>query len=163
MAIIRPFRGVRYNPAIAGDLSQLVSPPYDVISPEQQTELHLRSPYNAIHLDLNQDTDRYGAAAQRFHDWLQQGVLVQEAEPALYFYAQEFTLKDGIKRRRLGVFAALRLEEFSAGIIRPHERTFEGAKKDRLALLRACQAHLSSVFCVYGKHDWPLEEVARPA
>ena len=69
MAIIRPFRGVRYNPAIAGDLSQLVSPPYDVISPEQQTELHLRNPYNAIHLDLNQDADRYGAAAQRFRDW----------------------------------------------------------------------------------------------
>ena len=65
MAIIRPFRGVRYNPAIAGDLSQLVSPPYDVISPEQQTELHLRSPYNAIHVDLSQEADRYGSAAQR--------------------------------------------------------------------------------------------------
>ena len=70
MAIIRPFRGVRYNPAVAGDLSQLVSPPYDVISPELQNELHLRSLYNAIHLDLNKDTDRYGAAAQRFRDWL---------------------------------------------------------------------------------------------
>ena len=163
MALIRPFRGVRYNPAIAGDLSQLVSPPYDVISPEQQTELHLRSPYNAIHLDLNQDTDRYGAAAARFRDWLQQKILIPEAEPALYFYAQEFTLKDGVKRRRLGVFAALRLEEFSSGVVRPHERTFEGAKKDRLALLRACQAHLSSVFCVYGKHRWSLEDVARPA
>ena len=163
MAIIRPFRGVRYNPANAGDLSQLVSPPYDVISPEQQTELHLRSPYNAIHLDLNQDTDRYGAAAERFRDWLQRGVLVPEAEPSLYFYAQEFTLKDGVKRRRLGVFAALKLEEFSSGVVRPHERTFEGAKKDRLALLTACQAHLSSVFCVYGKQGWSLEEVARPA
>jgi uncharacterized protein (DUF1015 family) len=163
MAIIRPFRGIRYNPAIAGDLSQLVSPPYDVISPEQQTELHLRSPYNAIHLDLNQDTDRYGAAAQRFRDWLQQAVIVPETEPALYFYAQEFTLKDGIKRRRLGVFAALKLEEFSSGVVRPHERTFEGAKKDRLALLRACRAHLSSVFCVFGKRGWSLEESARPA
>ena len=163
MAIIRPFRGVRYNPAIAGDLSQLVSPPYDVISPELQTELHLRNPYNAIHLDLNQDTDRYGAAAQRFRDWLRREVLVPETEPALYFYGQEFTLKDGIKRRRLGVFAALRLEEFSSGIVRPHERTFEGAKKDRLALLSACQAHLSSVFCVYGRRGWSLEEVARPA
>ena len=163
MAIIRPFRGVRYNPAVAGDLSQLVSPPYDVISPEQQTELLLRSPYNAIHLDLNKDTDRYGAAAQRFHDWLQQRVLVPEVEPALYFYAQEFTLQDGVKRRRIGVFAALRLEEFSSGVVRPHERTFEGAKKDRLALLHACQAHLSSVFCVFGKRGWSLEEIARPA
>lgn len=163
MAIIRPFRGVRYNPAIAGDLSQLVSPPYDVISPELQNELHLRSPYNAIHLDLNQDTDRYEAAARRFRDWLQRGALAQEEVPALYFYAQEFTLKDGVKRRRTGVFAALRLEEFSSGVIRPHERTFEGAKKDRLALLSACQAHLSSVFCVYGKRDWSLEQVAGQA
>ena len=163
MAIIRPFRGVRYNPALAGDLSQLVSPPYDVISPDQQTELHLRNPYNAIHLDLNQDADRYGAAAQRFRDWLQREVLVPETEPALYFYSQEFTLKDGVKRRRLGVFAALKLEEFSSGVVRPHERTFEGAKQDRLALLSACQAHLSSVFGVYGKRDWSLEEVTRPA
>lgn len=163
MAIIRPFRGIRYNPAIAGDLSKLVSPPYDVISPEQQTELHLRSPYNAIHVDLSQDPDRYGSAAQRFHEWQQQNVLVPETEPALYLYAQEFTLQDGVKRKRLGVFAALKLEEFSSGVVRPHERTFEGAKKDRLALLSACQAHLSSVFCVYGKRGWSLEQVASQA
>jgi len=163
MAIIRPFRGVRYNPAIAGDLSQLVSPPYDVISPEQQTELHLRSPYNAIHVDLSQDADRYGSAAQRFREWQRQNVLVPDAEPSLYFYAQEFTLKDDVKRRRLGVFAALKLEEFSSGVVRPHERTFEGAKKDRLALLSACQAHLSSVFCVYGKRGWSLGQVAGQA
>lgn len=160
MALIRPFRGIRYNPAITGDLSQLVSPPYDVISREQQTELHLRSPYNAIHVDLSQDPDRYGSAAQRFREWQQQHVLVPDTEPSLYFYAQEFTLKDGVKRRRLGVFAALKLEEFSSGVVRPHERTFEGAKKDRLALLTACQAHLSSVFCVYGKRDWSLAQVA---
>ena len=160
MAIIRPFCGVRYNPAVAGDLRQLVSPPYDVISPEQQTELHFRSPYNAIHIDLNQDADRYGSAAQRFREWQQQHVLVPDAEPSLYLYAQQFTLRDGIPRRRLGVFAALKLEEFSSGIVRPHERTFEGAKQDRLALLNACQAHLSSVFCVYGKRDWSLEHVA---
>ena len=61
MAVIRPFRGVRYNPAVVGDFHHVVSPPYDVISAEQQTELHLRSPYNAIHLDLNQDADRYAA------------------------------------------------------------------------------------------------------
>src|SRR5262245_39027364 len=141
MATIRPFRGVRYNPAVVGDLQRVVSPPYDVISPEQQTLLHLRSPYNAIHLDLNRDPERYTISAKTFSSWLEQRVLLQEEEPALYFYTQEFTLKDGVRRRRSGVLAALQLEEFSSGKIRPHERTFENAKADRLALLTACQAH----------------------
>src|SRR5215510_16594544 len=94
MALIRPFRGVRYNPAMVGDLQHIVSPPYDVISPEQQTLLHLRSPYNAVHLDLNRDPERYTTAAQTFATWLEHGTLIQEREPALYFYTQEFTLKD---------------------------------------------------------------------
>ncbi|MGE0822616.1 MAG: DUF1015 domain-containing protein [Candidatus Binatia bacterium] len=160
MAIIRPFCGTRYNPAVAGDISQLVSPPYDVISPEQQTELHLRSRYNAIHLDLNQEVDRYEAAARRFQQWLHENVLRQDEEPALYFYTQEFALHDGVTRKRTGVFAALRLEEFSTRVVRPHERTFERAKQDRLALLRACQTHLSPVFCLYARRNWSLQTVA---
>jgi uncharacterized protein (DUF1015 family) len=163
MAIIRPFRGVRYNPAVVGDLQQVVSPPYDVISSEQQTLLHLRSPYNAIHLDLNRDPERYTVAAKTLAAWLEQGVLIQEQEPALYFYTQEFVLKDGVQRRRAGVLSALRLEEFSSGKIRPHERTFEHAKADRLALLKACQTHLSSIFCLYSLPGWSLEHTLAPA
>lgn len=158
MATIRPFRGVRYNPAVVGDLQFVVSPPYDVISPEQQTLLHLRSPYNAIHLDLNPDPERYAVAAKTFATWREQSVLIQEEEPALYFYVQEFSLKDGVRRRRTGILTALRLEEFASGKIRPHERTFEHAKADRLALLRACQAQLSPVFCVYSRSGWSLEQ-----
>jgi len=161
--MIRPFRGVRYNPALVEDFSRIVSPPYDVISPEQQTLLHLRSPYNAVHLDFNQDSERYTAAAERLQDWLARNVLIRENEPALYFYSQEFVLKDGGKRRRTGVLAALRLEEFSSGIIRPHERTFEGAKKDRLDLLRSCQTHLSPIFCLHARKEWSLAQVARSA
>lgn len=163
MALIRPFRGVRYNHAVAGDLQQLVSPPYDVISPEQQTLLHLRSPYNVIHLDLNRDAERYTSAARTFHAWLDQEVLIQDQEPCLYFYTQEFALKDGSHHQRNGVLAALRLEEFSAGKIRPHERTFESAKSDRLALLRACQAHLSPIFCLYSRPHWSLVETFKQA
>lgn len=163
MVMIRPFRGVRYNPALVEDFSRVVSPPYDVISPEQQTLLHLRSPYNAVHLDFNQDSERYTAAAERLRDWLARQVLIHENEPALYFYRQEFALKDGGKRQRTGVLAALRLEEFSSGIIRPHERTFEGAKKDRLELLRSCQTHLSPIFCLYARKEWSLAQVAKSA
>ena len=163
MVMIRPFRGVRYNPALVEDFSRVVSPPYDVISPEQQTLLHLHSPYNAVHLDFNQDSERYTAAAERLQNWLARNVLIRENEPALYFYSQEFVLKDDGKRRRTGVLVALRLEEFSSGIIRPHERTFEGAKKDRLDLLRSCQTHLSPIFCLYARKEWSLAQVARSA
>lgn len=163
MALIRPFRGVRYNPAVVGDLQQVVSPPYDVISPEQQTLLHLRSSFNAVHLDLNRNAERYTTAARTLRDWLDRGALIQEQEPALYYYTQEFILKDGSRRKRTGVLTALRLEAFSSGIIRPHERTFEQAKNDRLALLRACQTHLSPIFCLYSCPDWSMARVLAPA
>ena len=171
MAYIRPFRAIRYNPAVVGDLQKVVAPPYDVISPQQQTLLHMQSPYNAVHLDFSQESDPYAAAAQTFQTWLSQQVVQQDPAPAFYCYSQEFSLKNGQQRRRTGIFTALRLEEFESGIIRPHERTFEPAKKDRLALLRACQAHLSSIFCLYSgsaESNWSLEqtlqaELAQPA
>jgi uncharacterized protein (DUF1015 family) len=163
MVMIRPFRGIRYNPTVVSDLQQVVSPPYDVISPEQQTLLHLRNPYNAVHLDLSQDAERYASAARRFAAWLDQKVLIQEQEPALYCYTQEFTVKDGGRRRRTGVLAAVRLEEFSSGKIRPHEQTFESAKEDRLALLRSCQAHLSPIFCLFSRPGWSLAQTLTPA
>jgi uncharacterized protein (DUF1015 family) len=162
MAHIRPFRGVRYNPAVVGDLRHVISPPYDVISPEQQTLLHLRSPYNAIHLDLNQTLEPYTGAARAFREWMDRGVLMRDPVPALYCYVQEFALKDGIPRRRVGIFAALRLEEFSSHVVRPHERTFEHAKQDRLALLRACQVHLSPIFFLYSRPGWSVEQVLAP-
>jgi uncharacterized protein (DUF1015 family) len=162
MALIRPFRGVRYNPALVGDLQQVVSPPYDVISAEQQTVLHLRSPYNAVRLDLNRDVERYSAAAKTFRDWLDEAVLIQDQEPSLYFYTQEFALNDGSHHKRTGVLAALRLEEFSSKMIRPHERTFESAKNDRLALLRSCRAHLSPIFFLYSKPAWSLTRTLAP-
>ena len=159
MAQIRPFRGIRYNPAVVGDLQQVVSPPYDVISKQQQTLLHLQSPYNAIHLDLNQDAERYTTAANMWHAWRQNEAVAQDQEPSLYVYTQEFTLPDGTMLRRTGILSAVQLEEFSSGVIRPHEQTFEGAKSDRLALLKACEAHLSPVFLLYARKDWSIEQV----
>lgn len=167
MARIRPFRALRYDLDVVGDLEHVVAPPYDVISAEQQHLLHLRSPYNAVHLDFNSAADRYAAAATTLQTWRAQGALRRDTAPSLYGYAQDFTLDDGQPRRRLGFFAALRLEDFASGVIRPHERTFERAKEDRLALLRACRTHLSSIFCLYAGKGWTLAdtlhvEPARP-
>ncbi len=158
MAQIRPFRGIRYNPAVAGDLQALVCPPYDVISEHQQTLLHSQNPYNAVHLDLNQAAERYTTAAKLWHVWRDKRVLMQDPEPSLYVYSQDFSLPDGSSRRRTGILSAVRLEEFSSGVIRPHEQTFEDAKKDRLALLRVCQAQLSPVFLLYAR-NWSIERV----
>lgn len=159
MAHIRPFRALRYDADVVGDLRKVVSPPYDVISREEQALLHLSSPYNATHLDFNNAADPYGAAASTFRRWLEDGVVKLDETPGYYYYRQEFELKDGSRRTRSGIFVALRVEDFETGTIRPHEQTFPGAKKDRLALLRACQTHLSSIFCLYGKKDWSVADV----
>ena len=161
MARIRPFRALRYAPDAVGDLEHVVAPPYDVIGPEQQHLLHLRSPYNAVHLDFNSAADRYAAAATTLQTWRAQGALRRDTAPSIYGYAQDFTLDDGQPRRRLGFFTALRVEDFASGVIRPHERTFERAKEDRLALLRACRTHLSSIFCLYAGKGWALAETLR--
>ena len=161
MARIRPFRALRYDPDVVGDLEHVVAPPYDVISAEQQHLLHLRSPYNAVHLDFNSAADRYAAAATTLETWRTQGALRRDPAPSIYGYAQDFTLDDGQPRRRLGFFAALRVEDFASGVIRPHERTFERAKEDRLALLRACRTHLSSIFCLYAGKGWALADTLR--
>lgn len=165
MVMLKPFRGVLYNPEVVGDLQQVVSPPYDLINPELQEELYLRSPYNVVRLDLNRDAERYRSAARTFTEWLVQGVLVQEQKPALYFYRQEFTYKGGgqesvskakSQQVRRGIIAAMRLEEFSTGMVRPHERTLEWAREDRLELLRSCQVNLSPIFSLYSRPNWPL-------
>ena len=161
MARIRSFRALRYDPDVVGDLEHVVAPPYDVIGPEQQHLLHLRSPYNAVHLDFNSAADRYAAAATTLEAWRTQGALRRDPAPSIYGYAQDFTLDDGQQRRRLGFFAALRVEDFASGVIRPHERTFERAKEDRLALLRACRTHLSSIFCLYAGKGWALADTLR--
>ena len=153
--MLKPFRGLRYNPEVVADLQQIVSPPYDVITPELQEELYLRSPYNSVRLDLNRDTERYSLAARTFTDWLAQGVLMQEQEPALYFYRQEFTHRGGQRFRR-GIVAAMRLEEFSTRMVRPHEHTLEKVKTDRLELLRSCQANFSPIFALYSRPQGPL-------
>jgi len=145
LAILQPFRGLRYDPATVGDLAAVVAPPYDVIDAAQQAALHERSPYNAVRLILSRDADPYGAAAATLAAWRRTGVLAPDPLPALYLYAQRFPLPGG-ERERIGVMGALRLESLQSGRVRAHERTLEKAKSDRLALVRACRTSLSPIF-----------------
>ncbi len=159
MAVVKPFRALRYDPARVGDLGAVVAPPYDVISPAQQEALYARSPWNVVRLILPREPEPARAAAATLRAWVDAGVLARDAEPALYFYSQEFSLADGSRHRRDGVLCRLGLEEFSSGVVRPHERTFPGPKKDQLALLRATGAYLSPIFGMYARPGERLRDV----
>ncbi|WP_456433048.1 DUF1015 domain-containing protein [Thermosulfuriphilus sp.] len=154
MAIVVPFRGFRYNQEKI-NLEDVVAPPYDVVTPVQQESYLSRDAYNIFHLELgrilpgdNEEENRYTRASNLFKDWLAQGILIQEAEPVFYYYEIDFILNSQSFTRH-GFIALVRLEDWSSGIIRPHERTFESVTSDRLRLLRSCRAQFSQVFCLY--------------
>ena len=159
MAAVRPLAGLRYDPARAGDVGQLLAPPYDVITAAEQAELYARSPYNVIRLILPREAERGAAAARTLSEWIAAGILAPDPEPALYLYTQQFSLPDGSTRRRDGLLCRLRLEDFSSGVVRPHERTLPGPKADRLALLRATGANLSAIFGLYARPGEPVREL----
>lgn len=149
---IEPFAGLLYDPERAGALSNVVAPPYDLIDKTRQDALYARSLYNVVRLELNRDPDRYASAANTLGEWLKEGVLQRAPRPAIYFYSQFFEI-EGRRLRRDGFIVRIRLEEFSAGRILPHERTFPAAKQDRLELLTALDTNVSSVFGLYvGAH-----------
>ena len=146
MAVVRPFRALRYDTAAAGPLSSLVAPPYDVIGPEEREELRGRNAFNVVHLTL---PDSEGEAAASLAEWQEQGVLVRDAEPACWWLVQEYVGPDGVARRREGFVAALRLEPYSKRVVLPHERTHAGPKEGRLRLLRATRTQLEPLFFLW--------------
>ena len=151
MADIRPLRALHYAPNV--DLGAVVAPPYDVIDDEQRAALVARSPHNVVQVDLPQGDDPDAAAAETFEGWQRDGVVVRDEEPAFWVLTQEYTGPDGEARVRSGFFAAVRVEDYGPGRIRPHERTHPGPKEDRLRLQRATRANLSPIFSLYSDPD----------
>ncbi|MCS7304504.1 MAG: DUF1015 domain-containing protein [Thermoguttaceae bacterium] len=155
MPEIQAFRGIRYDLGRVGSLSDVVCPPYDVITPQLQEELYRRHPYNFVRLELNridptddEANNRYTRAGRLFRQWLAEGVLFIEADPAIYVYHQEFSLS-GKRYIRRGFMARMRLSRFGEGIVFPHEETMSGPKWDRYMLTAVCKANLSQVFGLY--------------
>lgn len=155
---IAPFRALTFDVSRAGRLETLIAPPYDLIDKARQNELYARSPYNVVRLELNRAEDPYADAAATMADWRARGILRLAPRPALYHYTQTFEL-DGRRMTRTALFARIRLDEFGAGTILPHERTFPKAKEDRLRLLVATRANLSPIFGLYPAGDAALAEV----
>jgi len=146
VAVVRPFRALRYDEAVAGPLGSLVAPPYDVIGAEERKELLRRSPYNVVHLTLPDSED---AAAASLAEWQEGGVLRRDPEPACWWLAQEYVGPDGVARSREGFVAALRLAPYEDRVVLPHERTHAGPKEGRLRLLRATRAQFEPLFFLW--------------
>ena len=146
MAVVRPFRALRYDPAVGTPLESLVAPPYDVIGPEQREALLGKSPYNVVHLTLPKSEEE---AAASLADWRERGILVRDSDPACWWLAQEYVGPDGVERSREGLVAALRIEPYQSRVVLPHERTHAGPKEGRLRLLRATRTQLEPLFFLW--------------
>jgi len=167
MATITPFQGIVYNRDRIQDLKDVVTPPYDVISERERQEYFDRHPQNVVRLILSQEepddteeNNRYTRAARHFHTWLEDGILKQDSEPALYLTKMDFR-SEGVVRTRLGFIASVELEDFGGGIL-PHEKTFSATKADRLRLIQTCKANFSPVFSLFSDPDEEIMELLRP-
>jgi uncharacterized protein (DUF1015 family) len=150
MADAQPFRAVRYSGA-AGPLADLVAPPYDAVSDEERSRLYTRSPYNVVHVTLPESAD---AAGRLYRDWLESGVLEQDAEPAVWLAREEFVGPDGVSRQRHGVIVSVAATPYADGSVLPHERTHARIREERRRLLRETRVQPEPILLLA---DAPLE------
>ena len=152
MAEIIPFQGLRYNTDKVGGLELVTAPPYDVVSESERYTLYEKSPYNIIHLTSGRDVpgeDKYERAAASLRDWIKNKILILDEENCIYIYEQDYLLESGLRKKRRGFIALLRLEGFENGVVLPHEATLATPRETRLRLLRACGGSLSPVLMLY--------------
>ena len=149
MAVIKPFRGMRFNTDKAGELKTLCCPPYDIISEEERKAFIAQNPYNVIRLELPKEgEDVYARAGEVLDLWRRKGILIHEDKPAVYIYEMEFNAYN--KRRTVkGIIARVKVEEFSKGVILPHEFTLSKAKTDRFNLMKATNCNFSQIYALY--------------
>ncbi|MCL5407975.1 MAG: DUF1015 domain-containing protein [Candidatus Thermoplasmatota archaeon] len=155
MVEVLPFKGIMYT---TGDIKDVITEPYDKIPKELQVRYYERNPHNFIRLNLPMDGDPYGSARATLNEWLRKGILAKDQTPHFYEYVEKFTIF-GSTRRRTGVFAAVKIEDYSEKKIYRHERTFTGPKEDRLKMLRATNADLEPVFFLYDDPSMEVEKL----
>jgi uncharacterized protein (DUF1015 family) len=155
MADVQPLRGIRYDSQRAGNLAEMITPPYDVISEEDQARYYQRSPYNIIRLELGRDeagdtslNNRYTRAATMLAEWRIEDILREDAGLRYYCYQQVFT-REGQVYTRTSLLARVRLEPWDARVVLPHEHTMAKPKSDRLRLMQACATNFSPIMSLY--------------
>lgn len=170
MAQILPFRAWRYDPRRV-EVSQVVTQPYDKITPEMQERYYAASPHNIVRIILgkreaqdNSTNNVYSRAAGFFRQWRESGVLVQDREPSVYCYVENFN-KPGRKEEleRRGFIALGRIEDYSAKVVFRHEQTLAKPKADRLELLRATRAHFGQLFMLYSDPAREIDQLLTPS
>jgi uncharacterized protein (DUF1015 family) len=167
MASIYPFRAWRYNPS-AVRLEDVVTQPYDKISPAMQEAYYQRSPYNLVRIILGLpelfDAERgesvYTRAARDFTAWREQSILVQEKDPCVFAYSQRFRVpgSDEVKERR-GFISLGKLHEYGDQVVFRHEQTLSKPKSDRLNLLKGTRAHFGQIFMLYSDPAGTVEKL----
>jgi uncharacterized protein (DUF1015 family) len=166
MAKVFPFQPYRYAPK-AGDINDLVTQPYDKITPGMQKHYLLRSPYNLVRvilgerLDSDNETENvYTRASQHFRGWISEGILEKDAEPGFFAYFQEFTVPfSGEKLTRKGFIGLGAVEDYSAKVVHRHEQTLSGPKKDRRSVLEHTRAHFGQVFMLYPDPECRIDAI----
>jgi uncharacterized protein (DUF1015 family) len=167
MARIYPFRAWRYNPS-AVRLEDVVTQPYDKISPAMQQAYYQRSPYNLVRIILGLpelfDAERgesvYTRAARDLNSWREQGILIQEKDPCIFAYSQRFKVPGTeIVKERRGFIALGKLHDYSEQVVFRHEQTLSKPKSDRLNLLKATHAHFGQIFMLYSDPAGSVEKI----
>ena len=149
MAEIKAFRGMRYNTERAGRLDELCCPPYDIISEKERKSYLAQNKYNVIRLELPKEGDNvYTTAGEVLDRWREKGILIHEDKPAIYIYEEEFNAYN-TRRSIKGIIARVKVEEFSKGVILPHEFTLSKAKADRFNLMKATNCNFSQIYALY--------------
>ena len=167
MARIYPFRAWRYNPGVVR-AEDVVTQPYDKISPAMQQSYYQRSPQNLVRIILglpelfdSEENNVYTRAAKSFGEWRAEGVLTQDNEPSVYAYSQKYEVpgSPGVFQERRGFIAVGEVMDYSQGIVFRHERTLAKPKSDRLNLLRATRAHFGQIFMLYSDPGQTAEKL----
>ncbi|HYG97536.1 MAG TPA: DUF1015 domain-containing protein [Terriglobales bacterium] len=167
MATIYPFRALRYNPDRV-DLADVVTQPYDKITPAMQDRYYALSPFNLVRIILGRREQNdngqnvYTRAAAYLREWRQNGVLAPDPDPSIYLYSQEFTVPGDSSAhvfQRRGFIALGRVEDYDNGIVHRHEQTLSGPKVDRLNLLRATECHFGQIFMLYSDPEHRVDEI----
>jgi uncharacterized protein (DUF1015 family) len=168
MAIIAPFRALRFDPRRV-DLAQVVTQPYDKISPEMQERYYAASPYNLVRIVLGKRETTDGAAqnvytraAGYFQEWRKQGIFLEDREPSVYCYVQDFKGPEQQALERRGFIALGRIEDYAANVVFRHEQTLAKPKADRLELLRATRAHFEQLFMLYRDPEGEIDRRLAP-
>lgn len=157
MAVVLPFKGVRFSQS-AGNIADLVCPPYDIISEEQREQFLKTNPHNVIRLELPREgADVYDTAAKTLQEWEKGGILQTEEKESFYIYEESFTV-NGQQKTLRGIVARVKLTDFEQGVVIPHENTLSAAKEDRFQLMQATGFNFSPVYCLFEDDDDQLAQ-----